>query len=118
MKGQHSPRYLAGLHVIESLRQLLEGIALGDQIVQLKLPRPIEFHQHRKINARANRAHEGAEQPLILEYKGPSRNRHVGLGRMQPNDRGRTTRPGGHERLSDRGGCSDAVKNVLGTPAG
>src|SRR2546426_3005199 len=116
-ESEDAARELPALEVLEGAAEVLEGVAAGDELVDLQPAAEIEVRQHREVAARPRGAVAAAEDRLVLvermhdELEARPELRHA-------DDRERTARPERVERLADHAGVADRLERVIGAAAG
>src|SRR5439155_467482 len=104
------------LQILERPRQLLERVALRDELVDLEPPAEVEVGEERKIAARSRRAVAAAEDRLVL-VEGVDDELEARAELRDADDGERAAGPERLERLLDDGEAADGLERVVGAAA-
>src|SRR5262249_41941672 len=113
---EDAARQAARLQVLQGAIEVVEGVAVGDQLVEAQPAGEVEVGEHREVAARPCGAVAAAENGLVVveavhhQIDGGADARHADDGE----------RPAGRERverLPDDGEVADALEGVLGAAA-
>src|SRR5207249_2258338 len=116
VEEEDAARQASLLEVLERPRQLLERVALRDELVDLEPPAEVEVGEERKIAARSRRAVAAAEDRLVLVV-GVDDELEARAELRDADDGERAAGPERLERLLDDGEAADGLERVVGAAA-